>query len=121
MLHQLSFLARGACIWRKRLPPLRAFFNNLFVKGNFMEKINPPPLAILRLDELMRRSGIARSTVYKMVQAGELPPPVRLFGTATGWPEKEIDSVLNARIAGQTPKEIRTLVGNLVAARKTHA
>jgi len=84
-----------------------------------MENIDFSPASILRINELMRRAGIARSTVYKMVQASELPPPVRLFGTATGWPEKEIDAVLNARIAGKTPNEIRTLVGNLVAARKT--
>ena len=38
-----------------------------------------------------------------------------------GWPESEIDAVIAARIRGASESDLRDLVANLQAARKTAA
>lgn len=48
--------------------------------------------------------GCHRATVYRMVQEGELPPPVKI-GARSAWPESEVDALIErlkaARNAGQ--------------------
>ncbi|MHB8258023.1 MAG: helix-turn-helix transcriptional regulator [Acidiferrobacterales bacterium] len=38
--------------------------------------------------------GVSRATLYRMVQAGVLSPPVRLFPGVTGWPLATLDQVI---------------------------
>ena len=49
------------------------------------------------------RYNIANSTLYRWVEQGLLPPPVKLVpgGKAAGWPEEEIDARDKALIANQ--------------------
>jgi prophage regulatory protein len=56
-------------------------------------------LKILRRKQLEARLGLSRSTIYAMVAANELPPPIRLGnGRAVGWIEGEIDAWLAAQV-----------------------
>lgn len=56
-------------------------------------------LKILRRKQLESRLGLSRSTIYSMVAANELPPPIRLgSGRAVGWIEAEIDAWLAAQV-----------------------
>ena len=56
-------------------------------------------LKILRRKQLEARLGLSRSTIYAMVAANELPPPIRLgTGRAVGWVEREIDQWLSAQV-----------------------
>lgn len=40
----------------------------------------PPPAAVdlLRMDEVLRRTGLSRSTVYRLVREGRFPRPCKL-------------------------------------------
>jgi prophage regulatory protein len=53
---------------------------------------------ILRIGQVMERTGHARSTIYALVAAGRFPSPIKLGDgvRASGWIESEI----NQHIAG---------------------
>jgi prophage regulatory protein len=40
---------------------------------------------VLRLPEVERVTGLKRSTIYRDIQAGRFPPPVKLGKQASGW------------------------------------
>jgi prophage regulatory protein len=69
--------------------------------------------ALLRLPDVMRRTGHARSTVYLMVERGLLPKAVKISERASAWLESEIEAINAARIAGKPETEIRQLVSDL--------
>lgn len=73
---------------------------------------------ILRMPSVKSESGLSRSTIYLRVSQGLWTKPVSLGARAVGWPSDEVDALNNARIAGNTDDEIRTLVAKLEAARK---
>ena len=74
---------------------------------------------IIRINEVKSKTGDgANSTVYGRVESGTLPPPVKIGPRASGWVEAEIDSVIDARIAGKSEDEIRELVKVLIAKRQ---
>jgi prophage regulatory protein len=39
----------------------------------------------LRLGEVKSRSGLSKSTIYKLIRTGEFPAPRKLGGSAVGW------------------------------------
>ena len=55
-------------------------------------------MRIIRLREVMERTGLARSTVYKYVEDGIFPKSVPLGGRAVGWVEQEVEDWILARI-----------------------
>jgi len=57
---------------------------------------NKPAEEIIRLKEVMRMTGLARSTVYERMAAGTFPGKVKLGERATGWYLHEVQS-WNAR------------------------
>ena len=70
-------------------------------------------IEIIRLPEVSRTTGLARSTIYLRIEQGLLPKPVSLGGKAVGWPATEISQINAARIAGKSNEEIKTLVDEL--------
>lgn len=51
----------------------------------------------LRLPDVIARTGIARSTIYLMIQQGEFPKQTRIGGRAIAWLESEIIEWINTR------------------------
>ena len=74
---------------------------------------------IIRLPEVSRTTGLARSTIYLRIEQGLLPKPVSLGGKAVGWPASEISQINAARIAGKSNEEISALVQQLMLERVT--
>ena len=69
------------------------------VQSATMPPHNPfhPPASIrdagerlLRLPELVRTIGVSRATIYRYVDSGRLPPPVRLSTRCVAWRASEI-------------------------------
>jgi len=56
-------------------------------------------LAIERLRSVMQRTGLGRSRIYELMDAGEFPSSVPLGGRSKGWVSGEIDSWIRGRIA----------------------
>ena len=76
---------------------------------------------ILRLPAVKAETGASRSTIYLRIQQGLWPRPVRLGPRSVGWPASEVAAINAARIAGRADQEIRALVIDLEAARKSAA
>jgi prophage regulatory protein len=59
------------------------------------------PKRVLSYPDLRDRKGIAwsRAHVYRQVNAGKFPKPVKLGEGTTAWIEEEIDAWLDERIA----------------------
>jgi prophage regulatory protein len=74
---------------------------------------------ILRLPAIKTSTGLSRSTIYLRIAQGLFTKPVGLGGRAVGWPAHEVTALNAARIAGRSNAEVRDLVVNLEAARKT--
>ena len=52
---------------------------------------------MLRRKEVLRVTGLSRSTLYAMISAGEFPTAVRLGRRAVGWREKDVAAWLESR------------------------
>ena len=51
----------------------------------------------LRMTSVMRRTGLARSTIYRLVAEHKFPSPVKLAGRAVGWRCTDLDRWSDAR------------------------
>jgi prophage regulatory protein len=56
---------------------------------------------LIRLSDVLNRTGLSRSAVYDLAQRGEFPQQIKLsdHGRASAWVAAEIDSWIDARIA----------------------
>jgi len=55
-------------------------------------------MRLIRLKEVIRNTGLGRSTVYKYIAEGQFPKPVSLGDRAVGWVDSEVDEWIMARI-----------------------
>ena len=55
-------------------------------------------MKVLRLDAVVLSTGLARSTIYKLIGSGEFPRPVPLTGRSVGWIESEVVDWIRSRI-----------------------
>ncbi len=53
--------------------------------------------AFLRLPALIERVGLSRAQIYRLVQRGEFPRPVRI-GSVSVWPSDEIDNWMREHV-----------------------
>ena len=72
------------------------------MKGN-APKSNLPAsqIAILRLPEVRKRTGLSRSTIYAYASRGQFPVSVPVGERAVGWLEHEVSSWIRGRIASR--------------------
>lgn len=55
-------------------------------------------MRLIRLKEVMRVTGLARSTVYKYIAEEAFPKPVALGERCVGWVDDEVQDWIMARI-----------------------
>ncbi|MBX9829547.1 MAG: AlpA family transcriptional regulator [Xanthobacteraceae bacterium] len=58
------------------------------------------PHRLLRLPEVLHRTGLSRSTVYRRMELGQFPKPYPLGGRIVAWAESEIDGWIAERLGG---------------------
>jgi prophage regulatory protein len=56
------------------------------------------PVKILRIAQVRERTGLATSSIYKLISTGGFPKPVPLTERTVGWPEHEVDDFVTSRI-----------------------
>ena len=61
------------------------------------------PLKLLRLADVEARTGLKKSTLYALMQSGDLPPSVRLSARAVAWHEQDIDRFILERVRSKVP------------------
>ena len=73
---------------------------------------------LLRLPEVIERTGLRRTSIYDRINAGLLPPPVKLGPRASAWPADEIDACNRALMRGLDIQERKALVARLLKQRR---
>ena len=53
---------------------------------------------MLRLPEVVNRTALSRSQIYRLIELGTFPKQVALGERSAGWVEEEVDGWLRARI-----------------------
>ena len=54
-------------------------------------------ILILRIKDVCTALGLSRSTVYRLVEDGDFPAPIKLSRRAVGWNEAQIHYWVNTR------------------------
>ena len=89
-------------------PPPRSGLAWFSPAGSFGVKLNLKPLTsqpdakeslqrILRLPAVLQATGLARSTVYRMMAEHTFPAPVKLNKRAVGWRHDDVRQWANSR------------------------
>lgn len=55
-------------------------------------------MKFLRLSDVIDRTGLGRSTIYRLIELGEFPRQVTITLKTVGWVEKEIDEWILSKI-----------------------
>lgn len=74
-------------------------------------------ITLNRKPHVLKKSGISKSTLHNRIKDGLFPPPISIGARAVAWPSNEVESLINAQIAGKTHDEMRLLVKVLVEKR----
>jgi prophage regulatory protein len=63
-------------------------------------------MRLIRLSEVMHRTGLSRTRLYEAMARGEFPKPVKLTqdGRAIAWPDDEIELWIQSRIAARNER-----------------
>jgi prophage regulatory protein len=71
--------------------------------------------SILRLPQVIKRTGLSRSSIYLRMANDEFPESVSLGGRAVGWLEKNIDDWLEQKITESRVKTDKPNGGEVAA------
>lgn len=52
---------------------------------------NPQPIKLIRLPEVVARTGMGKSSIWARAKAGTFPQPVKLGPRTTAWVASEVD------------------------------
>lgn len=83
------------------------------IRSNTAEKT----IRILRVNDVLKRTGLPKSSLYEKVKYQLMTPPINLGARAVGWPDFEIDEINRALIAGCSADEVKALVHDLIVNR----
>ena len=64
----------------------------------------PPPISLLRLPEVKRRTGLSRSSIYLAISKGQFPKSINLGERSVAWSSADIDNWIGERIAASEKK-----------------
>lgn len=56
-------------------------------------------MQLLRLPAVMQRTGLPRSTIYRLCRLGRFPRPTKLSERCSAWSAAEVDRFCNDRLA----------------------
>lgn len=59
-------------------------------------------LNVIRLPEALKKTGLAKSTLYKLISSGDFPKQIQLTARSVGFLENEIDAWIQSRVNQRT-------------------
>lgn len=54
---------------------------------------------ILKMPDVIRATGLARSTIYKLISENRFPKQIKLTSFSSGWLQSEIEAWIEDRVA----------------------
>lgn len=64
---------------------------------------HPSGKTIIRLPQVIARTGLSRSTIYAYIKGGQFKAPISLGARAVGWLESDVSDFIEARIQASRP------------------
>lgn len=58
----------------------------------------------IRLDELISKTGLGRSTIYRMMDNGEFPKPISLTSNKVAWLQSEVNNWMQSKVEQRNHK-----------------
>ena len=65
------------------------------------------------IDEVLRRLGTGRSTLYTKVQKGTFPKPIKLGKRKVAWPQHEVDQMMIFYLRSPSERQAQDFVRDL--------
>jgi len=62
-------------------------------------------MRIMRLKEVIEKTGLSRSTIYNLISQGKFPKQIDLGARSVGWVDTEIEEWLEVKIAHRNAQE----------------
>ncbi len=75
-----------------------------------------PAPAMLKLPEVVRRTGLSRSTIYVRMNDGQFPQQVKLGVRAAAWLESEVSDYITSCVAAHRQQPSKTASATRTAA-----
>jgi len=93
--------------------------NQFFVASLLLllKEIIMSELKYVTLTEVLRRKGGGKSSLYSAINAGDFPKPIKLGLRRIGWPQHEVDAVMQFLLRGETQTELKAFVKKIEAKR----
>ena len=66
-------------------------------KGHTLADYTPLPDRLIRLPEVKTRTGLGRSSIYRLIATGAFPRPRKIAERAVAWRESDIQTWIDAR------------------------
>jgi len=88
-------------------------FKNLLINtlGKFEEaEKKEKVIEFLRVPDVIKRTGLKESTLYKTINDGLFPRQIKLCNRSVVWAAHEVEAINRATIAGKSIDEIKALV-----------
>lgn len=76
---------------------------------------------LIRRPQVLTLTARSKSALQLDEKAGLFCPPVSIGGRAVAYIKHEVEAVIQARIEGKTPEQIKALVQELIQQRKSAA
>ncbi|WP_370243696.1 helix-turn-helix transcriptional regulator [Marisediminitalea sp.] len=76
---------------------------------------------ILLKPEIKAATGLSNTSLHCYINAGLIPPYIKLGSRSVGLMKFEVDAIMAARAAGHSDDQIRNLVEKLVEKRRAEA
>lgn len=73
-----------------------------------------------RIPETRAQLGISNSALYREMEDGLFPRPVKFGERTAAHPIHEVEAIMGARLNGATPEQLRRLVAELMDKRKEY-
>jgi prophage regulatory protein len=73
---------------------------------------------LIRRNEALLLTARSKSALQLDEKAGLFCPPISIGERAVAYIKQEVDAIIQARISGQSPEQIKALVSELVQQRK---
>jgi prophage regulatory protein len=100
--YSIVFCLSAVVIWI--IAPLRWFnglrtYSSLLISGSSTFGGPPAPTVIINRAEVLRRTGLKKSTMYNLIDRGEFPAQIQMTDGTVGWDSWEVENWIQQRKA----------------------
>jgi prophage regulatory protein len=64
---------------------------------------------LIRMPEVISKTGLRKSAIYNLIRFGQFPGPVRVSAKVSAWLESEVDLFIEQRLIERDEREARAV------------